>query len=895
MKLLRKLFPFAFLCLAAAFAFCRPAQAVSKIPAASATASPFVSPYTPDRALGEGTGPADRWYTSLPGDKWLMLDLQDAYTIGGWRVAHMGALGYDVSCNTCDFRLESSTDGNTWTVRDIVSGNTDNVTDRAVAPFTARYVRIYITQGNQANNNWASIAEFSVYAARPAGTLAEKPASKVYQAGETLEFAVSFPVPVNLLPGGTPSLPLTIGSGTAQAVYVGGSGTNTLRFSYTVQAGDMDLDGITVGPNLQLNGGDIQDSLGNDIDTAISGIGDTSGIRIDTSQEPSPEHTVSIGPLTGGTITVSPPTAVPGTTITVTVTPDAGKRLKAGTLQYNDGSADYPIVGNSFLMPDADVTVTAEFEDILCTVTFDKNGGDTNADPAAVPVAAGGTVGVLPTPPVRAGFVFAGWNILPDGSGEAFTGATPVNADITVYAQWTPASNPGGGTNPGDDPSNPGGGADPGEDDSPGPVPTPPGSTVSIAIQINGEERTTVTGLKTTQNGRTTVTVELDVALWNWLGEEGDAGGLLQAVIADADADEVKVMLSGDLIRVLEDTLFTFSIKASVAEYVLPAESWQIDKIAEQLGLSGKDLEKIRVEIRIFRPDAAELARFAGLVDAVGAETVCPPVGFAVAAMRDDGAAAQVPVGSFGGYVARILEVPEGMDAEKPLAGVVICADGTLAPVPAAVFEQGGKKYVKLTSLTNSAYAVIRIPKAVPSAENHWVNAAANGLAARLILPRPETFVPNRAITRGEFTEYVVRALGLYGTSVSGAGRFADVQPADPNARAIGIAFEFGIVAGYGDGTFRPEQTITREEAMVILSRAMRIAKLSETDPGRYQNYADFGTVSVWAADAVKEVLAAHVINGTSVQTLSPRSNLTQAEAAQAVWNLLTESKLIDN
>lgn len=73
-----------------------------------------------------------------------------------------------------------------------------------------------------------------------------------------------------------------------------------------------------------------------------------------------PPHDVIIGTLVGGTITASPEKARPGTLITLTVLPDEGKQLKEGTLKYDD----VIIEGTSFIMPDKDVTITAEFEDI---------------------------------------------------------------------------------------------------------------------------------------------------------------------------------------------------------------------------------------------------------------------------------------------------------------------------------------------------------------------------------------------------------------------------------------------------------------------------------------------------------------------------------------------------
>lgn len=79
-----------------------------------------------------------------------------------------------------------------------------------------------------------------------------------------------------------------------------------------------------------------------------------------------------------------------------------------------------------------------------------------------------------------------------------------------------------------------------------------------------------------------------------------------------------------------------------------------------------------------------------------------------------------------------------------------------------------------------------------------------------------------------------------------------------------------------------------------MYQRAMKVTKLSGNYTNRYLTYTDFVNVSKWAIEYVKEVLAAHVFNGTTTTTISPKSNLTYAEAAQAIKNLLVESKLIN-
>ena len=74
------------------------------------------------------------------------------------------------------------------------------------------------------------------------------------------------------------------------------------------------------------------------------------------------------------------------------------------------------------------------------TLTFDKNGGDTEANLRVMThdlvVGESCTFDLPATEPTREGYLFDGWNTKPDGSGDEFTAATPVSSSMTVYAQW---------------------------------------------------------------------------------------------------------------------------------------------------------------------------------------------------------------------------------------------------------------------------------------------------------------------------------------------------------------------------------------------------------------------------------------------------------------------------
>ncbi|WP_212961275.1 S-layer homology domain-containing protein [Cohnella xylanilytica] len=83
-----------------------------------------------------------------------------------------------------------------------------------------------------------------------------------------------------------------------------------------------------------------------------------------------------------------------------------------------------------------DTTLYAGWTPIPYTVTFDKNGGDTEANPTSMTVNYGSAAGALPTAPTRDGYTFAGWAAAPDGSGPVFLASTVVTGDLTVYARW---------------------------------------------------------------------------------------------------------------------------------------------------------------------------------------------------------------------------------------------------------------------------------------------------------------------------------------------------------------------------------------------------------------------------------------------------------------------------
>lgn len=119
-------------------------------------------------------------------------------------------------------------------------------------------------------------------------------------------------------------------------------------------------------------------------------------------------------------------------------------KTPAGAIVFADGA--------NYIMGTSDDTLYAVWTKNSVTITFDKNGGSSDAIPATKVVSSGATVDVLPASPTRAGFTFSGWNTSSSGNGTAFTATTRVTINDTVFGQWTPITyaityNLNGGTN----------------------------------------------------------------------------------------------------------------------------------------------------------------------------------------------------------------------------------------------------------------------------------------------------------------------------------------------------------------------------------------------------------------------------------------------------------------
>lgn len=140
------------------------------------------------------------------------------------------------------------------------------------------------------------------------------------------------------------------------------------------------------------------------------------------------------------------------------------------------------------------------------------------------------------------------------------------------------------------------------------------------------------------------------------------------------------------------------------------------------------------------------------------------------------------------------------------------------------------------------------------------------------------TFSPEEALTRGMLASVLYRLSGSPDTA--GTLQYSDVSDASPDWKAIVWASEQGIVTGYADGTFHPDDPVTREELAVMLYRLWPDRETPGAQQDVLDGYEDAGSVRAYALDAMRWAVGAGLIKGTSETVLAPEADTTRAQMA---------------
>lgn len=174
--------------------------------------------------------------------------------------------------------------------------------------------------------------------------------------------------------------------------------------------------------------------------------------------------------------------------------------------------------------------------------------------------------------------------------------------------------------------------------------------------------------------------------------------------------------------------------------------------------------------------------------------------------------------------------------------------------------------------------------------EGHWAEKQIAYLTSNEIINGFETedgvvINPDAEMTRAEFITVLVNSM-KYELVEGQAIKFKDVQRRDWFKKSVDIATSNGIVSGYPDSTFRPDQIITRAEIAALI---VKVNKWTAADIGRGVKGFDDVSESDWYFTILMILKSKKIINGYADNTFRPNQTSTRAEAFASIYNLIVD------
>ena len=164
----------------------------------------------------------------------------------------------------------------------------------------------------------------------------------------------------------------------------------------------------------------------------------------------------------------------------------------------------------------------------------------------------------------------------------------------------------------------------------------------------------------------------------------------------------------------------------------------------------------------------------------------------------------------------------------------------------------------------------------------HWAEGEINKLSLNGIISgyTDNSFKPNENMTRAELVTVLNRLLG---NTVQNTKYVPDINAKDWFYADIRKGIESGVIKGDIDGYVRPNDLVTREEAILMIQRALVPIKSKYVIDG----YKDFEELSAWSKDAVAAFLKNGYITGYADNSIKPKNNITRAEVVKIIDNII--------
>ena len=167
---------------------------------------------------------------------------------------------------------------------------------------------------------------------------------------------------------------------------------------------------------------------------------------------------------------------------------------------------------------------------------------------------------------------------------------------------------------------------------------------------------------------------------------------------------------------------------------------------------------------------------------------------------------------------------------------------------------------------------------------NHWAYSAVMNLSEKSVINGYEdgSFRPENSVTRAEFIKMIVTATG--GIEKSAQCDFSDVSENDWFYEAVATGYKNKLITG-SDGTFRPFDTITRQEAATIIYRRLLGMNVQPEAIRDAHIFNDESLIADYAKNAIDALYKNGIINGVSDSEFKPLEGCTRAQSAMLIYS----------
>ena len=150
------------------------------------------------------------------------------------------------------------------------------------------------------------------------------------------------------------------------------------------------------------------------------------------------------------------------------------------------------------------------------------------------------------------------------------------------------------------------------------------------------------------------------------------------------------------------------------------------------------------------------------------------------------------------------------------------------------------------------------------------------------------TFKPNDPLSREEAASLFSKMIGDP-PSIMLASSFTDITSDRWSSLAIESVARANIISGYGDKTYRPEQYMSRQEFAVVADKYLRYQGYRTEDPTALDNihFSDQKFIAPWAQSSVRELALFGFINYSTTGLFNPEKYVTRSEAAEITYRML--------